>query len=135
MPPDKLKDEAAVKKWVKTMFKSMGEGDFDKFCSSCTEEVTLYPPNMHPLYGIEAMKKLTKPWFETFDMSHIITEIQVKTDSNTAYAFSQYIDTIIPKKGGNAKITPNKATYILKRELDNSWKATHLIWNRSPPTE
>ena len=128
-----MKDESAVKNWVKTMFKSMGEGDFEKFCKACTDDVILYPPNLHPFYGIEAMKKLTKPWFETYVMTHEITEIQVKTDSYTAYAFSQYIDTITPKKGGDAQVTQNKAIYVLRREPDGSWKATDIMWNRNLP--
>ena len=129
------KDEAAVVKWVKTMFKSMGEGDFEKFCNSCSDTIRVYPPNMKPHIGMESMKKLIQPWFETFNMSHEIPEITVKTDSNTAYAFAQYIDTITPKKGGEKQVTPNKAIYILRRESDNSWKASDIIWNRNPPTE
>lgn len=135
MALNKEKDVIAVKNWVKKMFKTMGEGDFEAFCNTCSDSVRLYPPNMRPLIGIEAMKKLTKPWFETYNMSHKITEITAKTDFDTAYAFAQYIDTIIPIKGGDPIVTPNKAIYILRREHDNSWKATDIIWNRNPPVE
>jgi ketosteroid isomerase-like protein len=126
------KDRVAVTNWVKKMFRSMGDGDFEAFCYNYTDEVRLYPPDTSPLIGIEAMKKLTKPWFEAYKMSHKIIEITAKTDLNTAYAFAQYIDTITPKKGGDPIITPNKAVYVLRREPDNSWKATEVIWNRNP---
>ena len=63
------------------------------------------------------------------------SEITVKTDSHTAYAFAQHTDTIIPKKGGEKQVTPNKAIYVLRREPDGYWKATDIIWNRNPPIE
>ena len=135
MVPDRENDKVAVVDWVKDMFRSMGEGDFEKFCNGCSETIRLYPPNTKPHIGMASMKKLTQPWFETFNMSHVISEITVQTDSNTAYAFAQYVDTIIPKKGGEKQVTPNKAIYILRRESDNSWKASDIIWNRNPPTE
>ena len=135
MKVETQKDETAVIDWVKTMFKSMGEGDFEAFCNGCTDDVRLYPPDLSPLIGIEALKKLIGPWFETLNMSHVISEISVNVDLSTAYAFSQYVDTISPKKGGEKQVTPNKAIYILRRESDDFWKATDIIWNRNPPIE
>ena len=135
MSLEKQKDETAAIHWVKNMFRSMGEGDFVEFCNGCTEDVRLYPPDLSPHIGIEALKRLIQPWFEAFDMSHEISEIMVNTDSNTAYAFVQYVDTIIPKKGGEKQVTPNKTIYILRREPDGIWKATDIIWNRNPSVE
>ena len=135
MTMEKQKDKTAAIDWVKTMFKSMGEGDFDEFCNGCSEDVRLFPPDLRPHIGIIALKKLIQPWFEALNMSHEISEITVKTDSNTAYAFAQYVDTIIPKIGGEKLVTPNKAIYVLRRESDGTWKATDIIWNRNPPIE
>ncbi len=81
------------------------------------------------------MKKLTKPWFENYNMSHEITEITAHVDQNLAYAFAEYVDTITPKEGGEDTVTPNKAIYILRRGEDDIWKATYIMWNRNPREE
>lgn len=135
MPPDKLKDEAAVRKWVDSQFASMGAGDFDKFTSLMADDIILLPPNMNTIYGLDAMKELVQPWFETLNMTHEVSEPEIVTDQNIAYVRVEYRDSYSPKEGGETTVMDNKALWILRRQPDNSWKMTRCMWNRNPIPE
>ena len=132
MTQDKKKDEVAVKKWVESMFSYMHSNDLDNFLSLVAEDVILLPPNMHSIHGIEAVKELVQPWFESLVMTHEIGETEIMIDSDLAYVRIEYKDTIWPKEGGETTKMDNKALYILRRERDGAWKMTRNIWNRNP---
>jgi ketosteroid isomerase-like protein len=85
MSSDKEKDKEAIKKWVESMFSYMHSNDLDNFLSLVAEDVILLPPNMQSIHGIEAVKDLIQPWFESLVMTHEIGEIEVKVDSSLAY--------------------------------------------------
>ena len=135
MRPDNQADEEAVKKWVEAFFAYMGSNDLDKFTSLMADDIVLLPPNMHSLHGIEAMKELIQPWFETLEMSHDIFETEIVTDDNLAYVRIEYRDYVTPLEGGDTKLTDNKGLWILRRETDDKWKATRIMWNRNPSSE
>ena len=135
MAIDKTKDEAAVRKWVDSQFASMDVGDLDKFTSLMADDIVLLPPNMHSIYGKEAMKELVQPWFETLNMTHEVSEPEIITDQNIAYVRVEYRDSFSPKEGGEITLMDNKALWILRREPDNSWKMIRCMWNRNPPAD
>jgi ketosteroid isomerase-like protein len=135
MSPDKEKDEAAIKEWVESMFFYMGSNDLESFTSLMAEDIIFLPPNMNTIYGLEATKKLIQPWFETLNMTHEISETEIMIDSNLAYVRIEYKDRNWPKGGGETTLMDNKGLWILRREIDNTWKMTRCMWNRNPPAE
>lgn len=135
MSSDKEKDKEAIKKWVESMFSYMHSNDLDNFLSLVAEDVILLPPNMQSIHGIEAVKDLIQPWFESLVMTHEIGEIEVKVDSSLAYVRIEYKDRYWPKEGGESTIMDNKALWILRRESDGTWKMIRNMWNRNPPTQ
>ena len=132
MGSDKEKDEAAIRKLVESMFSYMHSNDLDNYLSLIAEDIISLPPNMHSLHGIEAVKELLQPWFETLVMTHEIGETEINVDSDLAYVRIEYKDTYWPKEGGETTKMDNKALYILRREKDGTWKMTRNIWNRNP---
>jgi uncharacterized protein (TIGR02246 family) len=132
MGSEKEKDEEAIKKWVESMFSYMHSNDLDNFLSLVAEDVILLPPNMHSIHGIEAVKKLVQPWFESLVMTHEIGETEIMVDSDLAYVRIEFKDRYWPKEGGETTVMDNKGLYILRRERDGAWKMTRNIWNRNP---
>jgi len=132
MSPDKEKDEEAIKKWVESMFSYMASNDLDNFLSLAAEDIILLPPNMQSIHGIEAVKDLIQPWFESLVMTHEIGETEIMIDSDLAYVRIEYKDRYWPKEGGETTVMDNKGLYILRRERNGAWKMTRNIWNRNP---
>jgi len=132
MSSDKEKDEAAVNSLVESMFSYMGSNDLDNFTSLMADDIILLPPNMSTIYGKEAMKELVRPWFETLNMTHEVSEPEIVTDHNIAYVRVEYRDSYSPKEGGETTLMDNKALWILRRETDGTWKMIRNMWNRNP---
>ena len=126
MTPDIEKDETAVKKWVDIWFSSFGNNDLDKFISLMADDIVLMPPNMHSLYGVDALKEIVQPWFEEYTMTHEIGETEVRIDSELAYVRIEYKDSYWLKEGGDVTKLDNKALWILQRNADDEWKAIRL---------
>ena len=135
MAPDKLKDEAAVKKWVESWFASFGQNDLEMFASLMAENLIVMPPNMHAIHGIDAMKEMVQPWFDEYTMTHEIGETELRIDSELAYVRIEYKDSYWPKEGGEVTKLDNKALWILQRDTDDEWKAIRCMYNRNPLPE
>ena len=126
------KDEVVIKKWVELFFSFMGSNDLDNFTSLMSDDIILMPPNIQALHGIEEMKELIQPWFETLQMSHKIFETEIVTDNNMAFVRIEYRDYVTPLEGGDTELTDNKGLWIFRRESNEKWKMTRCIWNRNP---
>ena len=135
MAPDKLKDEAAVKKWVESWFASFGQNDLEMFASLMAENLIVMHPNMHAIHGIDAMKEMVQPWFDEYTMTHEIGETELRIDSELAYVRIEYKDSYWPKEGGEVTKLDNKALWILQRDTDDEWKAIRCMYNRNPLEE
>ena len=135
MTLDKKKDEVAVKKWIQSWFHSFGNNDLEKFVSLMADDVVLMPPNLHSIYGVEALKEMVQPWFEQYTMTHEIGETEIRIDSELAYVRIEYKDSYWPKGGSDITKLDNKALWILQRDSENIWKAIRCMYNRNPLSE
>ena len=135
MTPNIEKDEEAVKKLVESMFSYMDSNELDNFLSLAAEDVILLLPNMHSIHGIEAVKELVQPWFDTLSMIHELGETEIKVDSDLAYVRYEWKERYWPKEGGETTRVELKGLIILRREKDDTWKMTRSIWNRNPQSD
>ncbi len=135
MTPDKEKDEVAVKKWVETYLALARSGEVEEWYKLWADDVVLLPPNMKPLHGIDELKALIGPGFGRANIEHETFYTEVKTDTTMAYASYGGIEKSTPKEGGKTIVKENKCIWILRREPDSSWKATHCIWSPNQPPD
>jgi uncharacterized protein (TIGR02246 family) len=134
MSSDKEKDEAAIRKWVESLFSSMASNDLEKYISLLSDDIILMPPTMPALQGVEAIKELVQPWFEEYTMTHEIGETEVRIDSDLAYVRIEYKDSYWVEEGGDIHTLDNKGLWILQRETNNEWKAIRVMYNRNTPS-
>ena len=130
MTRDRAKDELVVKNWVETLYACFRNNDLDKLISLLSDDIIIMPPNMHSLHGLNDNLKLLQPWFEQNIMTNEVGEIEVRIDSNLAYARVEYKDSYYPKEGGDIHKLDNKALWILERQPDGEWKAIRGMYNR-----
>jgi len=131
--PNKVADETAIRKWMQTYMDLVKNGEIEKWYNLWDEDVTLLPPNKPPIHGLSEWKKVVEPGFAQNNIRHEMTSLEVKTDSNLAYAVWTGFENNTPKKGGETMRNENKCMFILRRDSDGSWKGTHAIWSISHP--
>jgi ketosteroid isomerase-like protein len=135
MGSDKEKDVAAVRKWVESLFSSMGNNDLEKYRSLLSNDLVLMPPNTPAIHGIEAVLKMVQPWFEEYTMTNEIGETEIRIDSELAYVRIEYKDSFWPKEGGDIHHLDNKGLWILQRGSNDKWKAIRCMYNRNTVVE
>ena len=133
LKPSKEPDETAIRKWMQTYMDLVKNGEIEKWYRLWDEEVTLLPPNKPAIHGLLEWKKVVGPGFAQNNIRHEMTNLEVKTDSNLAYAVWTGIENNTPKKGGETMRNENKCIFILRRGSDGSWKGTHAMWSLSHP--
>jgi uncharacterized protein (TIGR02246 family) len=135
MIPDKEKDEAAVREWIETYINAVKTGDLETYYNSWTDDIVMLPPNRAPIHGIDALKELVGPAFDRFDTTVKISDIEIGTDSSLAYLLIMASDERVPKEGGEVVKHENKCLWLLRRQPDNSWKASHCIFSPNHPPD
>ena len=95
----------------------------------------MLPPNMRSVEGLEAIKELIGPGFGKYTLEHDTHYLEIKTDTSMAYASYAGIEKSTPKEGGKTIAKENKCIWLLRREPDDSWKATHCIWSPNQPPD
>ena len=134
MTPDREKDEAAVKKWVDKYLDLAENGD-ERWFQLWADDAVMLPPNMRPVKGIDAINEFMGPGFGKFDLVHDKLYLEIKTDTSIAYASWSSNDKTTLKEGGITIEKENKCIWILRREPDDTWKATHCIWSPNQPPD
>jgi len=56
--PSKVVDEASVKEWVGNYLNYLRNGDAEGWSSLWDDDVIILPPNMPPVHGLEAWRKM-----------------------------------------------------------------------------
>jgi len=131
--PSKVVDEASVKEWVGNYFNYLRNGDAEAWYSLWDDDVTILPPNMPPVYGLEAWRKISESGFEKYSSSHETIDLKVYADHTIAYVRWIGVATNIPKSGGETLRNENKSVWLLRRGYDGSLKAFECIWSHNHP--
>ena len=133
MSPSKQDDIAAVLEWWKTYKTNVNNHNLDAYWSHWTDDMIWMPPNRPTIYGKETCKEVSGFENYNYDLTGELQE--VKVDKDIAFARFSGSEKIVPKDGSANIVTDRKCIWILQRQMDNSWKATHCIWNENTPVE
>jgi uncharacterized protein (TIGR02246 family) len=126
-------DAEAIKSFLKSFSAASIAGDIDAWTDHFTEDMIAMPPNGIPIEGKEAIREWGKPAFEHFDQQHSISPQEIEISGDIAFARVFYKQSLTPKGGGESTQTDGKSIWILKRQTNGSWQATHCIWNSNIP--
>ena len=126
-------DVEAVKRVREQAVAAINAGDLGALMSLWSDDIVWMWPNEPPVVGKEALRS----WWQThrspgkaeFTMSH--EEVIVAGD--WAFQRGTHTQRRIPKAGGEPMEIEMKCIDILRRQLDGSWKHTHVICNSNKP--
>jgi ketosteroid isomerase-like protein len=133
--PNTEADVAVLKSWIDRYCAIVNAGDFDAYRTLWTEDVVYLPPNGPACQGIEDCVDVNRFYFEQYTSveKHYVEEIEVA--GTFAYVRVRYTYHGVPKGEGEPRVEDGKAIFMLKRQPDGSWLATHLMWNSNIPPE
>ena len=126
-------DVAAIKALLANNSTVINSGDLDGWLAQFTDDAVFMNPNAETLTGVEASRMYATPVFEQFDHEIVITVDEVKVSSDWAFARWSFTWKFTPKAGGDTVQEKGKEIWIFKRQADNSWKCSHIIWNTDTP--
>ena len=130
--PSTEADVEAVKRVREQAVAAINAGDMDTLISLWSDDIVRMWPNEPAVVGKEANRsRIThrSSWKVEFTMSH--EEVFVSGDR--AFHRGTYRGRRIPKAGGEPMEIDMKCIDILRRQLDGSWKHTHVMCNPNKP--
>ena len=126
-------DIEAINSYFDQISSTLNGGNVDGWISLFTDDVIKMQPNAESIEGKEAVLQWALSWFNNYNMeeSHSIQDIKVSGD--WAFAVLNMILKATPKGGGEMIEMNHKSIWILKHQLDGSWKCSYHIWNSNDP--
>jgi len=111
----------------------INSGDLEGWVSQFTEDAVFMPPNSAPLHGRDAAREFARSWYEQLDMEFALTVDEIEVHGDWAFARWHYVGHYTPKVGGETIEDRSKEIWILRRQPDDTWKCSHIIYNTSLP--
>lgn len=132
---DTKSDEEAIRKWLDRYAATVIDGDFESFGSFWTEDVIWLPPDAPIIHGKVAILDFARPFFTQYNIDYKATVEEVKVVDGFAYIHFATNEKYTPKAGDTEPMVfRNKDIFLLSKESDGSWTATHAIWNQDIPS-
>jgi len=126
-------DVQAILDFEQTVFDAQIAGDIEAWLSSFTEDVTLFPPNAPALTSKLAVRQWNAPLFEQFDLHEESDDREIEVAGDLGYIRAHWTWIQTPKNGGKAVKDTGNSIWIVRRQLNGSWKITRAIWNSDNP--
>ena len=126
-------DIEAIKALLAQNSSVIASGDLDGWVALFTENVIFMPPNSVALEGKDATREFGRLYFDQFTIEIDISVDEVEVSGDWAFARWSYSARYIPKAGGDAIPENGKEIWIFKRQIDGSWKCSHIILNTDNP--
>lgn len=128
-----MSDQEKIRNSLEQLLKKGEAGDFDGWLGFYAEDAIVMPPNAEPIRGKEAVRQWGRPFFDQFTIKETSPIEEVEVHGDWALMRGTYDLQFIPKKEGETIQETGKFIYTLKRQTDNSWKFSRLIWNTNSP--
>jgi uncharacterized protein (TIGR02246 family) len=120
---------AAVNQVWKEYSASLNAGDMDRWVALWTEDGVQMPPDEPAVVGKELIRARNQRVADQFTFDIGITNAEVRTAGDWAYARGTYRASLTPKQGGKPMPIDGKYMTILARQADGSWKIHRDIFN------
>jgi uncharacterized protein (TIGR02246 family) len=127
-------DVEAIKALLSNNALVISSEDLDGWLAQFTNDAIFMNPNAETLKGTKASRQYAQPFFEQFDNDMTITVDEIEVYGDWAFARWSFTWEFTPKAGGDTMQEKGKEIWILKRQADNSWKCSHIIWNTDNPS-
>jgi len=112
---------------------SLNAGDLERWLDLWTEDGIQMPPDERAISGLDSIRARNEAMLDRFTFDIGITNQEVETAGDWAYARGTYKARLMPKGGGRAITMDGKYMTILARQPDGSWKIHRDIFNSNTP--
>ena len=122
-------DIQAVKDIVADFNAAVNTSDIEKAASYHADEAIVIPPNRPPLIGKDASISDLQQLFDQFNILEVDVVKDVQVSGDLAVAHYTWSATANPKAGGKPLEENGNGIMVLKKQPENVWKFTYLIWS------
>jgi uncharacterized protein (TIGR02246 family) len=126
-------DVAAINALLFNNQSMISSGDLEGWINQFTEDAVFMQPDEEAVNGKEAGRQAVRPWYENFDMGISVSVDEIEVLGDTAFARWSCAFQATPKSGGVTTERNAKEIWILRRQPDDSWKCSHIIYNYDSP--
>jgi uncharacterized protein (TIGR02246 family) len=135
LPCNTEEDVREFRAWLERYCATVTAGDFDAYRAFWTDDVVWLPPDAPERKGIAACMEYNRPLFEYYNSVETMSGEEIKVIGDFAFVRVNYTYEGTPKP--DADVEPRKedgkGVFLLRREADGSWVATHCVWNSNVP--
>ena len=125
----KMSAASAVEAIWKEYTESLNAGDLRRWLDLWTEDGIQMPADEPPIAGLDSIGARNEAVLDKFTIDMGVTNEEVETAGDWAYARGTYTAKLMPKDGGRPISIDGKYLTILARQPDGSWKIHRDISN------
>jgi uncharacterized protein (TIGR02246 family) len=128
---DRPEDIQAIKQLAADWRSGWLAGDVDALLSLYADDPVLMPQGQPALSGKGAIRRLYEAILTEVTIKSEGTLMEVEASGDWGYFWSTYKLTATPKAGGEVINSEGKSLFIVRRQLDGTWRIARLIDNSS----
>lgn len=127
--PDQAAATAAINEIWKEYSASLNAGDMNRWVALWTDDGVQMPPDEPAVVGKDRIRARNQAVADRFKFDIGITNEEVRTAGDWAFARGTYKASLTPQQGGKPIPIDGKYMTILARQRDGSWKIHRDIFN------
>ena len=124
-----IKDVAAITKLAQDWRAGWNRSDTEALLSLFTNDPILLPHGQPAVIGKSAIRSLYNSFFKAFAVKGIGKVVEAVVSGDWGYFWSRYTLTATPIAGGEPIKGEGKSIFIVRRQIDGSWKISRIIDN------
>lgn len=125
----KMSAASAAEAIWKEYTESLNAGDLERWLDLWTEDGIQMPPDEPAIAGLDSIRARNEAVLDKFTIDMGVTNEEVETAGDWAYARGTYTARLMPKDGGRPISIDGKYLTILARQPDGSWRIHRDISN------
>ena len=124
-----MDDLEGIKKLALAWNTGWNNSDVEALLALYVDEPVLLPQGQPAIIGKEAIRSAYHAEFKEFIINGEGKVVLMESSGDLGCYWSNYILTATPKNGTGAIISRGKSLFILKRQVENSWRIACLMDN------
>lgn len=122
-------DSEALKQLVEAWHRGWANSDIDTLLAMFTDDPVLMPQGEPVVIGKEAIRSLYESFFKAYTVEGTCQIQDVEVSGDLGYIWVNYTLTAMPKAAGDEINEDSKSVFIVRRQVDHSWKIARLMDN------
>ncbi len=124
-----MDDLEGIKKLALAWNTGWNNSDVEALLALYVDEPVLLPQGQPAIIGKEAIRSAYHAVFKDFIINGEGKVVLMESSGDLGYYWSNYILTATPKTGARSIISRGKSLFVLKRQMENSWRIACLMDN------